>query len=590
MGFLDWLSDLRRQRVVSNIGRWGPALHTSTLRLATDEDRKYARALLNEVWGASGSPEAKDPAALQACLQRLSEGDLMRLYPYQQGEFTPKSGSDTSDMLLAQAIILERVRRAASAPALKKRAEEACKDFCDTLVQLASHGLLVDTAVADQSALAAMPVAKGASRVTPLDVTLVHGTWAARRRKWFAWKNAPQWYDGGSIFRSVLQFDLEDCGFDPTIVAFKWSGQNSIFARDRAAERLATYLRSRLSAGGDRHLLIAHSHGGNIALLAVDKLTRARGLAKESVDLSRLHIATLATPFLQVVDNPSRHYFMALLIMYLSLPLLFVTILGSHGTDILEFIRHNTAQLQQGVFEPRSLLGLSTLLFMTFLAAYSGFKLGQCTWYSIVDPSRVGDGRGVTRWLSMASNYQVGSQSALLVVRSVSDEASIALALGSLASRLSHYFDSALGSRLIPFLFGALIGTALAIVASRIWPSAFAEREFWSDFLYLALLVFLSCAAVLIGLRFLMMCLRLVFGRELFLAPHRCEIDTASAPDASQNLTIVTLPPHHDREVELHHSIYEHPMCADLIARWLKLGSRGESAASRSQFSSSIIS
>lgn len=107
--------------------------------------------------------------------------------------------------------------------------------------------------------------------------TLVHGTFAA---------NAP-WTQDGSLLRRTLTNKLDD---DVTFEVFPWSGENSFAARADAAEKLRALLDQAVeSSPNDRHVVIAHSHGGNVALCAIEAEATGR-----QIDA----VICLATPFI----------------------------------------------------------------------------------------------------------------------------------------------------------------------------------------------------------------------------------------------------------------------------------------------------
>lgn len=107
--------------------------------------------------------------------------------------------------------------------------------------------------------------------------TLVHGTFAT---------NAP-WTQEGSLLRRTLTNELGD---DVTFRAFLWSGDNSFAARSDAAKKLRAFLdREVESKPNDKHVVIAHSHGGNVALSAIEAGTTGR-----QIDA----VICLATPFI----------------------------------------------------------------------------------------------------------------------------------------------------------------------------------------------------------------------------------------------------------------------------------------------------
>ena len=131
-------------------------------------------------------------------------------------------------------------------------------------------------------------------------ITLVHGTWPRGFfREWLnivrrllGLKPKPLWFQSESPFRENLERSLKDASLDCEIRSFCWSGANSVFARAAAADELESVLREDLDQSQDaRPVVIAHSHGGNIALRAIDRL---------GADASRIRLVTLATPFLKV--------------------------------------------------------------------------------------------------------------------------------------------------------------------------------------------------------------------------------------------------------------------------------------------------
>src|SRR5205085_2403634 len=98
----------------------------------------------------------------------------------------------------------------------------------------------------------------------------------------------PRWFDETSLFRSRLSREITNSAIAAEIISFEWSGANSVFARSRAAESLRTML---LSRGQNRSVtIIAHSHGGNVALRAVG----------QDYSHADTMVITLATPFLQI--------------------------------------------------------------------------------------------------------------------------------------------------------------------------------------------------------------------------------------------------------------------------------------------------
>jgi hypothetical protein len=107
-------------------------------------------------------------------------------------------------------------------------------------------------------------------------VTLIHGTFAP---------GAPWVEDGSQLCTAIQQAFPGGVEFR----RFSWSGGNSLSARRTAAARLRERILGDPVPEGTRHFVVAHSHGGNIALYALgDPQVRKRITG----------VATLATPFL----------------------------------------------------------------------------------------------------------------------------------------------------------------------------------------------------------------------------------------------------------------------------------------------------
>jgi hypothetical protein len=108
-------------------------------------------------------------------------------------------------------------------------------------------------------------------------VHTIHGTFA-KKAKWIT-DNGP--------FCQTLNRTL---GWRTKIEPFRWSGKNSVFARRDAAIDFKNHLKQKIDFWGDaKHIIVAHSHGGNIAFMA---------LSSSDLASKVLGVATLATPFL----------------------------------------------------------------------------------------------------------------------------------------------------------------------------------------------------------------------------------------------------------------------------------------------------
>jgi hypothetical protein len=104
-------------------------------------------------------------------------------------------------------------------------------------------------------------------------IVLVHGTFA-RDAKWT--------HPTSELYRHLRSVT------NPEFVVFNWSGRNTNRARLKAGKELSALLRSLLKENPGRPVsVVAHSHGGNVALYAV-----------KEIDSPNLAVITIATPFI----------------------------------------------------------------------------------------------------------------------------------------------------------------------------------------------------------------------------------------------------------------------------------------------------
>jgi hypothetical protein len=155
-------------------------------------------------------------------------------------------------------------------------------------------------------------------------MTLVHGTWPRgffpRRQRQ---KRRHLWFEEGSPFLARLSTELGDISYK--IKPLLWSGENSIFERDKTAHVLAEHL----SVEHAEHpqatqLVIAHSHGGNIALRALHHLHQRDASRSCGAESANPLIVTLATPFVEVhhADFGDRPTYVRLAVLFaIAIPL-----------------------------------------------------------------------------------------------------------------------------------------------------------------------------------------------------------------------------------------------------------------------------
>lgn len=224
--------------------------------------------------------------------------------------------------------------------------------------------------------------------------TLVHGTFATNAL----------WTQNGSILRSTLTNELGD---DVTFQAFLWSGDNSFAARADAAEELRALLdREIKSKPNDKHVVIAHSHGGNVALSAIEAGTTGR-----QIDA----VICLATPFITARRRSFGEH------SDLVLGLAKVMSCFVVGATLAMSITNAFGAGREGYWAPVALL----------LMAMGGFA----AWWAISKVERAWVEHAL-QWAREVSVSAPRKPTRLLVVRAAADEALEGLCVGHFPSTL----------------------------------------------------------------------------------------------------------------------------------------------------------
>lgn len=367
-------------------------------------------------------------------------------------------------------------------------------------------------------------------------MTLVHGTWGRgffpRRQRQ---GRIPLWFEEGSPFLARLSAELGDMPHKTNPLL--WSGANSIFERDKTAQVLAEYLSAEHTEDPQAtQLIIAHSHGGNIALRALHHLQKCDAPPLDGDERAKPFIVTLATPFIEIHRaNFGRRPLLIRLALMFAMGFLSVTLSLAFLIFLLYFL---FPRLPDAYVMP---------VFIIWEAVTVSL-VGVFGWWWIV-------GRATTRLnqleaLKDATRLgELASAQRLLVVRAIDDEASLALALGTIFNFLT--------ARFITYVFFLFFMTPILLVYSRWFP-------------YWAYAAALTGFIILTGALFVaLMVSRLVHGRELAISPMECQINTQSAPDAADLSRIITLVSHHNVK-SLRHGIYGHENCAKAISDWVR--------------------
>jgi hypothetical protein len=385
-----------------------------------------------------------------------------------------------------------------------------------------------------------------------LSITLVHGTWP--RNVWRdvfltpfygKWPSScvPKslWFADGSEFRNRLAAALSKLGFSARISPFLWSSANSVRERNQASRELAEHIRAKQSDyPSSTQVVIAHSHGGNVALRALDQL----GLTRDEIFL-----ATIATPFVEILR----------------------TRLSPAETERIDIMFSATTS----ILLPAYVIDIKYAFFPTLDSYFLTFiaVLASTLLFLLLYGLRARNTRKVDELVGLTSLSPSVRKHPLLVLRAVDDEASLTLAASAIGNRLSRLLEwlSYKIWSLLRFLTLSLIAFILVLIAiSFFWSlddfsaPAFVTRFFQPVFAFsfewgptlgrwtiLAFFAFLFSPGAFNS----------AYGRELLPVFQGCEISSQSAPDS----------------IGLRHSLYDDPQCAERIAGWLQfeLASRG---------------
>lgn len=410
----------------------------------------------------------------------------------------------------------------------------------------------------------------GSGKFPNLRVVLVHGTWG---RGFLRKKPLAPWCHRDSVFVTNL---LAECNrqlpnVTTDVAAFSWSGSNSVFERAKAAAALAVDIETYPSDSAI--LVIAHSHGGNVAMQATLKVR----------DSSNVFVATLATPFLKLFEiDRSYRYSLATLRFFVFSVLIWVDqLIWRYVLDLwrpkkidaderkpIDNTLEALESLKQGLDELREFYEyLHILDWRLNWSLISLFVFGLIAWYLgtqlhllLINPR---PRKQSTNWqlkpkhLTESTMWDARAMdNRLLVLRGVDDEAALSLAAGAIANRLLRVFYQ--------IIFSARVMIAVAIFGVL----AFASLIIFSDTLLgVFQIVYFVLLCVAAGCLMLPSMFRPVFGRELAFGAIRCDASFESAPDTDR-AKIVTL---HDElgSKGLIHSIHQHPDVPSVIVHWI---------------------
>jgi hypothetical protein len=388
-------------------------------------------------------------------------------------------------------------------------------------------------------------------------ITLVHGTWprgffrtffprivqfkqrvrelTRRQRR----DPPPFWFEECSPFLARLSTELGD--IPHKITPLPWSGANSISEREKTAHVLAKHLSAELADHPqDTQLIIAHSHGGNIALNALYHLHQLDGSRLCEADSATPLVVTLATPFIEVqhADFGNKPGFIRGAVLFAVWMLLWVL---------------------TGAFFPRDEWDIS-LLISTLVGLVVGlFLTGFGSWYwwsdraNLKRHNRVEALRAATRLGEIVS----AQAQRLLIIRAIDDEASLGLALGTIVNYVT--------TRVITYAYWLLFFAPipLSLILMAFLGTSFLQKDWYEN------AIKVGCSALILILFGLLSLARSFHGCELAVSPMELQINTQSAPDAVGLSKIVTLV-RRAYVRSLRHGIYDHEDCAKTISDWVR--------------------
>ena len=395
---------------------------------------------------------------------------------------------------------------------------------------------------------------------------LVHGTWPCGLLKHIIRsKNHEQiWIHPSSAFCGAMAMP------NITLRPFYWSGDNSILQRQLAVSQLrGELIEARIAYPEARILVLAHSHGGNIAIKASTSKT---------VD----GIVTLGTPFLHFHNNANSNPETTALVevsQVLSVTILVWLLLNTTVFLLIHSIVRsydpaNATSLIHDFTEP---IILATLLTNGWIAKHIYQRLYR----------KLGDFR---RRLMLFDEIDLRARPPLLIIRATRDEASLSLAVSQIAQILVEVISSRalyLGGLPIQFIdrhprFGFLLfiaansafGIFIAQVLNHTLPSVVSPFVARALVLVVASMSFYYLTFLSLFLGFLGFCTGLiltVFGREMFCCGLMVEANAEPTPQGgSYMVRTITPVKDEDRPSPMRHSLHELPEVRNLVREWVQ--------------------
>lgn len=339
-----------------------------------------------------------------------------------------------------------------------------------------------------------------------------------------------------------LEESFRHAGLNVAHSRFNWSGANSIEERYWAAERLCSHIVA-IKGYQRPHLIVGHSHGGNVALEALELYYR-RGHRSPPA------LATMATPFLFMDKVPHRRD------LWLAGPVEFMCLAG-FAYSLLAALLPASAGTQP--------------YFTIAVAALSVAVASACTISLGLPPKNT--------WKWSACSKVWDPETRLLVLRGTEDEAGFALTLSLLAIRLIDLIGIVytLARALIDFVaILCLLAIPLMLASAFLIDTLIGGNRAISGWIVSGLIPLLPVAGTIAFYIGLMVAIRLIipalakasFGWELVKGSGALSVSANSVPDGAAKLTVKTLSRAQHRSLLSLHSIHDHNEAAPAIAMW----------------------
>ncbi|MET4628419.1 hypothetical protein ABIB83_005452 [Bradyrhizobium sp. I1.8.5] len=402
-----------------------------------------------------------------------------------------------------------------------------------------------------------------------------------------------RWFETGSAFHVELTRAMHAEGLEFNASSFLWNSNNSIVDRNDAAVCLARHIRSlQAEAPNDLILIIAHSHGGNVAVRAIHIAGAAH--------TGNVKLVTLATPFLKIAtqtmfeeadegwlptipaEMPLSPSGRALVEMFLTAGFLIF------GLAVL-FLLFPASELRH-VLKPSSsdnswdYVKFLALLLVPILITE---KLTNLLIKLVVNPQinypkNWGSSKhGFDAWaykpdkLANLTFYQIPPRKKewLLVLRGVDDEATLALASGSIGNLVFRYtLNTALpvAGAFLSLLSILLVLLSLGILLLGNDPTVSKMTDHAAGLI--AIIVGIGLPIIGLVCFLLPGLFRAPCGKEMFLGAWRCEVSVDSVPDAVDGIQIRTLPVDVSDGASrvLRHYLHGHPNVVPAVVDWLR--------------------